>query len=165
MPGLFGRLVMPTNHGGPQNWNALWQGVERHPAAFFGPYGKRLFSEVNAAVNKGIAYEREAAGRDCWQLPHETIMRRKGDCEDLAILKMAELAACGIPLDKMFIVICKAFGGHAVLACAHGRDALILDNLADEPYPDTGQAGRLQPINMYGPAGRFLLLELRKRKD
>lgn len=39
----------------------------------------------------GVRYEEEPPGRDEWQDIPDTIVRRAGDCEDLAAWRMAEL--------------------------------------------------------------------------
>jgi hypothetical protein len=39
----------------------------------------------------GVRYEEEPPGRDEWQDIPETLLRREGDCEDLACWRLAEL--------------------------------------------------------------------------
>jgi hypothetical protein len=41
----------------------------------------------------GVRYEEEPPGRDEWQDIPETLLRREGDCEDLACWRLAELRA------------------------------------------------------------------------
>jgi len=43
----------------------------------------------------GVRYSREPAGRERWQLPSETRALGRGDCEDLAVYRVAELRAAG----------------------------------------------------------------------
>jgi transglutaminase-like putative cysteine protease len=42
-------------------------------------------------------------GEDYWQKPQETIVRGKGDCEDLAFLAASMLIAAGFPKDRVWI--------------------------------------------------------------
>jgi transglutaminase-like putative cysteine protease len=44
-----------------------------------------------------IRYEREPEGRERWQTAEETARLGRGDCEDLAAYRVAELHAQGIP--------------------------------------------------------------------
>lgn len=43
----------------------------------------------------GVRYQREARGREDWQSIASVLARRKGDCEDLASWRVAELHAAG----------------------------------------------------------------------
>ena len=42
-----------------------------------------------------VRYTRETGGRERWQLPSETLRRGLGDCEDLAVWRVAELRSRG----------------------------------------------------------------------
>lgn len=48
-----------------------------------------------ALYDSGVRYAREPAGRERWQLPSETRALGRGDCEDLAVWRVAELRATG----------------------------------------------------------------------
>jgi hypothetical protein len=52
-----------------------------------------LMENANAPwlYRSGVRYEEEPPGRDDWQDIPETLMRRGGDCEDLACWRIAEL--------------------------------------------------------------------------
>lgn len=112
--------------------------------------GKTLrerLDRINAAVNRNIQYtsDFQLYGRkDHWASPNETLARRRGDCEDYAILKMAALKEIGLPADSMSVVVVLDTRRdilHAVLAVATDNGYFILDNLSnqvslDSTYPN-----------------------------
>src|SRR3954467_13690883 len=59
----------------------------------------------NLHVNRLVGYLAEAPGADVWQTPAVTLTRLAGDCEDIAILKYALLAASGVPEQCLRIVV------------------------------------------------------------
>jgi len=68
-------------------------------------------------VGNNIEYEYDSVShgyKEYWQLPRETLMRGKGDCEDQAILLASMLRACGYGADEVYVV-CGIVpdGGHA----------------------------------------------------
>ena len=83
-----------------------------------------LLHQVNAWANEHIRYEDDQAlyGRpDYWASAPQTLKRRAGDCEDIAILKYQLLAAAGIPRDTMFLTVARDLvrhADHAVLVAA-----------------------------------------------
>ncbi len=108
------------------------------------PFLGRL-ERVNQTVNTTIRYQPDIKNyrqRDHWAEVPEIVGRRKGDCEDYAILKMAALAHQGVPMTSMSIVVLfdhrnQAF--HAVLAVATSAGTYILDNTRADIYLDTTQ--------------------------
>nr|CAD6436769.1 periplasmic protein [Rhizobium sp. Q54] len=93
---------------------------------------------VNIAVNRSIEYRRDLdtyGVTDRWATPSETLSRKQGDCEDIAILKMAALQSYGVDLDAMALVIVydqKRHFYHAVLSVdVEGRN-YVLDNLSSQ---------------------------------
>ena len=61
---------------------------------------------VNHAVNSGITYQsdmQQFGVDDRWQSAAETLKSGKGDCEDIALLKMALLEKLGFAKDKMWL--------------------------------------------------------------
>lgn len=71
----------------------------------------------------GIVYEAEPPGQEVWQDVPTLIERRKGDCEDLACYRAAELRAAGINV-RPYIKWRKEGDGyvyHAVLMWPDGR--------------------------------------------
>jgi hypothetical protein len=73
--------------------------------------GNRLYSDfdlIREWVAANIDYKRDIDAHsvyDFWQLPMETLERRTGDCEDLAILLCSMLRAYGIQSDDIYIAI------------------------------------------------------------
>ncbi len=98
---------------------------------------------VNVAVNRAIRYRRDMdiyQATDHWAAPSETLARQQGDCEDLAILKMAALRAEGVDMKDMSIVVLfdqKRHFYHAVLSVAVDGNYFILDNMRDQVLPDS----------------------------
>jgi hypothetical protein len=65
-------------------------------AAFVALAGLDLQNKPGPALyESGVRYAREPAGRERWQLPSETRAIGRGDCEDLAVWRVAELRARG----------------------------------------------------------------------
>lgn len=102
---------------------------------------------VNVAVNSTIHYTTDIENygkQDVWAEPSMTLASQKGDCEDYALLKMAALAAEGISLKDMAIVVLydtKRHFYHAILSVKVQDKHFILDNrrdqvLADKDLPD-----------------------------
>lgn len=106
---------------------------------------------VNAEINNRIRYRRDidTHGRmDQWSSPSQTLARGTGDCEDYALLKMAVLAARGIPLDDMTVVILfdtKRKFYHAVLSVEVNGNHYILDNMRNQVLADS-QLPNYQPL-------------------
>nr|CAD6596258.1 periplasmic-like protein [Rhizobium sp. Khangiran2] len=98
---------------------------------------------VNVAVNRSIEYRRDLdtyGVMDRWATPSETLSRRQGDCEDIAILKMAALRSYGVDLDAMSLVIVydqKRRFYHAVLSVEVDGRNYVLDNLSSQVRLDT----------------------------
>ena len=92
---------------------------------------------VNAWVNQQIAYteDRDLFGvDDMWAGARRTLKLRKGDCEDIALLKMQMLAAAGIPRDDMILTIARDLvrqADHAVLIVRTPAGYRLLDNASD----------------------------------
>jgi predicted transglutaminase-like cysteine proteinase len=92
--------------------------------------------KVNFAVNRAIRSEPDA-GFDTWD-----IHVPKGDCEDYALQKRAELIARGWPTDHLRLAIVRTKWGepHAVLLVRIGTVDYALDNLTPsvKPWDETG---------------------------
>ncbi len=90
---------------------------------------------INTRVNAEVRYVDDTGG-DRWAGAMETLRRRQGDCEDIAILKMAMLARAGVPLDDMFLLVVRDTGrqtDHAVAVVRYQNQSWILDNRLDAP--------------------------------
>lgn len=108
------------------------------------PVNEAALGRLNAWVNHAIRYrsDHDSWGiQDFYQTPHETLLRRAGDCEDYAILKAALLRRLGVPASAITYLPVRAGGflglgatGHMVLVVAlpGGAGSVILDSLRDK---------------------------------
>jgi predicted transglutaminase-like cysteine proteinase len=89
---------------------------------------------VNEFVNRNLRYASDLSVygvTDYWASLREVLEHGRGDCEDFAIAKLWMLAALGVPLDSIRMVVLRdqvARQDHAVLAVGHAGAVLILDN-------------------------------------
>lgn len=103
--------------------------------------GTAQFQFVNRWVNQSITYgeDREVwASRDYWATAGETLSLRRGDCEDLAILKYQMLLALGVDPQDMYLTLARDLArnaDHAVLIVRHGERFYLLDNSTDAILP------------------------------
>jgi predicted transglutaminase-like cysteine proteinase len=122
---------------------------------------RTVIHAVNRAVNATIRYQTDAAAwgsEDYWASPQETMARGVGDCEDYALLKLAMLAAIGVPEPEMTVVVVKDLSrgiGHAVLAVRTGEGYEVLDNLTDAVRSDAEIASYV-PLYSIGHAGTWI---------
>lgn len=95
-------------------------------------------SYVNSIVNNYVKYTTDG-NVDEWQTPETTIKRRKGDCEDYAILKMHLLEKMNIKSEIVVVQILskKTDYIHAILAVTLGDETYILDNRANKVLLDS----------------------------
>jgi predicted transglutaminase-like cysteine proteinase len=123
--------------------------------------GEANLRAINTWVNGNVRYVEDRAlyGRaDYWATSRETLRRRAGDCEDLAILKYQMLAAIGIPREAMFLTIARDLArhaDHAVLIVREGARFWLLDNSTDQ-LVDAATPQDYRPIFSYGTAGKWL---------
>ena len=88
--------------------------------------------KVNKEINAAVRY-RADAGRDFWE-----VGGREGDCEDIAIRKLAELVGSyGFPRGALTLSACKLdYGrGHAVLLVHSDKGVYVMDNLTPRVLP------------------------------
>lgn len=103
--------------------------------------GVEKLQSVNRWVNRNISYGEDRAiwsQRDYWATAQETIDRRRGDCEDLAILKYQILVALGVERDDLFLTLARDLvrnADHAVLIVRQGGTFYLLDNSTDAILP------------------------------
>jgi predicted transglutaminase-like cysteine proteinase len=86
--------------------------------------------KINRKVNKSFVYQRDGIS-DMWRTPPQFVSNHGGDCEDFSIYKMSQLAAAGVALAKMELVICfDKFSReyHNVLRVFDGASEYVLDN-------------------------------------
>ncbi|HSG33002.1 MAG TPA: transglutaminase-like cysteine peptidase [Sphingomonadaceae bacterium] len=116
-----------------------------------GSNGIGLLDTVNRWANQTIAYaeDRQLYGvNDYWADASTTLARRKGDCEDIAIVKMQVLASRGIPDEDMFLTVVKDSirrADHAVLIVRLGDSYYMLDNASDEVL-DASESHEYHPL-------------------
>jgi predicted transglutaminase-like cysteine proteinase len=96
---------------------------------------------VNRWVNHAIIYGEDRAvwgRRDYWATADQTLALRRGDCEDLAILKYQMLLALGVDPEAMYLTLARDLArnaDHAVLIVRHGDRFFLLDNSTDAILP------------------------------
>jgi predicted transglutaminase-like cysteine proteinase len=116
---------------------------------------------VNSWVNGQISYTDDIAlyrQNDFWASSRETLRRRKGDCEDYAILKMDMLAAMGVDRDRMILVVARDLvrnADHAVLVVQLEDGPVVLDNSTDRLL-DGRLAHDYRPIMSFANNGKWL---------
>jgi predicted transglutaminase-like cysteine proteinase len=116
---------------------------------------------VNAAVNQAVKYTTDKSQygvEDHWALARETLISGRGDCEDIAILKMWMLRAAGFGADAISLVVVKEQVRdlhHAVLVVRLGGQNLVLDNLSNTVKPDT-RLSSYQPVVSFSTQGSWI---------
>jgi predicted transglutaminase-like cysteine proteinase len=120
----WARAVQPVTHS---NAGPILAAASRAPSDL-----QRL-QAVQKGVFESIRYREDRdlySQEDYWATPNETLTHLAGDCEDVAILKMALLRRLGFLPDQMFITVGydMAFRtGHAVLVVRLGNQHHVLD--------------------------------------
>lgn len=103
---------------------------------------RKLLAHVNRVTNKHVIYRTDYAinrHRDYWHTPHDTLTQG-GDCEDIALLKAAELYYRGWPTENMYLLVGHTIYksrriAHAVLVVRLEGEYLVLDNLQRDVLP------------------------------
>lgn len=122
-------------------------GISRSPDGVH----KLELDAINAWANGSIRYveDRELYGEaDHWATASETMRRRAGDCEDIAIVKMQMLAAHGVKREDMHLVIARDLvrsADHAMLVVKIDGHYWLLDNATDQVL-DAQQSYDYRPI-------------------
>jgi predicted transglutaminase-like cysteine proteinase len=112
--------------------------------------GEERLQAANEWVNAALAYasDEEVYGvGDHWATLAETLDKGRGDCEDIAIVKMWLLNAAGVKLSAMRLVVLKDTLrnlDHAVLSVVEGGHQYVLDNT-------TWKVGRADWMRGYQP--------------
>ena len=123
--------------------------------------GLTSLSAVNTWANAEIRYveDRELYGQaDRWATAGETLRRRAGDCEDIAIVKMQLLAAQGVSREDMQLVIARDLvrgADHAVLVVRIGDQSWLLDNATDQLL-DASQSYDYRPIMSFSASKKYI---------
>lgn len=161
-PDLFGTIALPAPAAGAAaRWAAVRDAVVTSPlldqlaATAFAVAPERRLAAVQSTVNHQIAYrpDRQWWGlEDYWASADQTVMRRGGDCEDIAIVKLHLLRRLGFAADQLYLVIGRlddskrGAGDHAVaLVRTGGGGWMVLDDRFDAPIA-ADRFGGLQPV-------------------
>lgn len=113
---------------------------------------------VNEFVNRNLRYasDMQVYGvADHWASLREVLENGRGDCEDFAIAKLWMLAALGVPLDSIRLVVLRDQAtrqDHAVLAVDHAGTVSILDNRSAVVRADT-DIGHYRPYYSLSASG------------
>ncbi|ANY20961.1 Transglutaminase-like superfamily protein [Tsuneonella dongtanensis] len=116
---------------------------------------------VNRWANQRIKYTEDSVqyGRsDFWAGARKTLKAGRGDCEDIALVKMQLLAAAGVPHDDMMLTIARDLvrnADHAVLIVRTDMGYRMLDNATDEVL-DAAPSHDYRPILSFGNQTRWL---------
>lgn len=116
---------------------------------------------VNAWANRHIRYvaDRQLYGRsDFWASAPVTLRRGAGDCEDIAIAKLALLAARGVPRRDMYLTLARDLvrnADHALLVVRMDGRYFMLDNATDRVL-DASESQDYRPILTYGSERKWL---------
>lgn len=110
---------------------------------------ERRINYVQTVVGRTVAWRSDIDlyGRaDRWADPRETLARRAGDCEDIAILKLAALASLGFPNDRLALVVGRdtVRGDHAIAAVRSADGWRLLDD--DGVVRAPGTLPRFEPV-------------------
>jgi len=110
-----------------------------------------LLGTVNRWTNRNIRYVEDSdlfGQADFWAGARRTLKLRKGDCEDIALVKMQLLAAAGVRRSDMILTIARDLArkaDHAVLVVRNGSGYVLLDNSTDEVL-DASQSHDYRPV-------------------
>ena len=123
--------------------------------------GHSTIAAVNSWANARIRYveDRQLFGQaDYWADAKSTLRRRAGDCEDIAIAKMALLAGAGVRREDMYLTIARDLArnaDHALLVVRSEGKFWLLDNNTDRLL-DASAANDYRPILSYSSSGKWL---------
>lgn len=142
-------------------WNRVRNGRIAVPGLAAGSPDPATIAAVNSWANARIRYveDRDLYGRpDYWADARSTLRRGAGDCEDIAVLKMALLAGTGVRREDMFLTIARDLArnaDHAVLVVRLEGRFWLLDNATDRLL-DAREANDYRPILSYSAGGKWL---------
>ncbi len=149
---LMGRHQMlmtdPTNRKIVDDWFSQFDSLKH----------KSIEEKATAVEKAANAYITYASDNDFYQSeeylasPLETIMNKKGDCEDYAILKYYALRYLGVPAENMYLVFVPQSGpeGHAILLVNTNGPGQTPDYLDLDNHRDTSlKRGKDLPYKAY----------------
>lgn len=101
---------------------------------------------INTYVNDLVDYFDDLD--DDWQTPQQTLESKRGDCEDIVLLKRAILKAKGWRDDQLVMLIARDTTlnlNHAVLLVLDGERIFMLDNFTNKVIDATQRLTYLVP--------------------
>lgn len=123
--------------------------------------GRATLAAINSWANARIRYveDRQLYGKaDYWADARTTLRRGAGDCEDIAVVKLALLAGAGVRREDIYLTVARDLArnaDHALLVVrAEGR-FWLLDNNTDRLL-DASEAHDYRPILSYSAKGKWL---------
>ena len=150
-----------------RDWNRVrGSGLSKHAAnsalsLSAGAPNAATLAAVNGWTNSSIHYveDRQLYGEaDHWATAGETLRRREGDCEDIAIVKMQLLAAHGIRREDKSLVIAHDLvrgADHALLVVKLDGRIWLLDNSTDQVL-DATQSYDYRPILSFSEGKKWI---------
>lgn len=117
--------------------------------------------EVNRWVNRAIVYTEDRENwsrRDYWATAGETLRRRRGDCEDIAIVKYQMLLSLGWRPEDLYLTLVRDLArnaDHAVLVVRSEGRFYMLDNALDAVLP-ADQTYDYRPTLSFNAQSAFL---------
>ena len=146
-------------------FDAQWERVRQGKLAVAGLGGKTpgraLVAAINSWTNARIRYveDRQLYGQaDYWADARTTLRRGAGDCEDIAVVKLALLAGAGVRREDIYLTVARDLArnaDHALLVVkAEGR-FWLLDNNTDRLL-EADEAYDYRPILSYSARGKWL---------
>ena len=160
---LGSRRLAVRKTGFDMQWNRVRRGTLGVSLAGIrgGSSSQVTIAAVNSWVNAKIRYveDRQLYGQaDYWADARTTLRRRAGDCEDIAIAKMALLAGAGVRREDMYLTIARDLArnaDHALLVVKSEGKFWLLDNNTDI-LADASAANDYRPILSYSSTGKWL---------
>ena len=160
---LASRRLAVRKTGFDAQWNRVRRGtISAGLAGTGGGHpGQATIAVINSWANAKIRYveDRQLYGQaDYWADAKTTLRRRAGDCEDIAIAKMALLAGAGVRREDMYLTIARDLArnaDHALLVVRSEGRFWLLDNNTDRML-DASAANDYRPILSYSAGGKWL---------
>ena len=141
MPSVFGSTAIPI---GRTPLDGRWRKVRGSSLAVgAGPWSALLheasgkprleaFDMANRWVNSRLTFTADA--KDNWAGARQTLLSRRGDCEDYAIAKLALLRSLGVREEDLYLVVVRDMAvrdDHMLLVVREGGRLYALDSRSD----------------------------------
>lgn len=133
---------------------AQWSSIVRRARGIEDPQQRMAF--IHTFVISYIQYAEDIdvyGTRDYWATPAETLARRRGDCEDFAILELMLLKESGIAAADIYLTVgadLAARRDHALLSVLIGNSMWALDQRASAPFLTTSMTDFRPILTMRG---------------